>query len=61
MDMDKSEEQPQPPLPPQQQDTKRDAEEMSWGVPPIFGNANQSESDAFKVCPHVCMYDVCLA
>lgn len=52
--MEKSGEQP----PPQrQQDPKRGAEEMSLDeapMPPVFGNANQSEGDVFKVCLPVC-------
>lgn len=51
--MEKSGEQPPPPQ--QQGEPKRGAEEISLDapMPPIFGNANQSEGDVFKVCPRM--------
>lgn len=54
--MEKSGEQP----PQQQGEPKRGAEEMSLDapMPPIFGNANQSEGDVFKVRLH--MSPVCI-
>lgn len=50
----------QPPPQQQQEEPKRGAEEMSLDapMPPIFGNANQSEGDVFKVCP--CVSLVCI-